>query len=696
MPSRFRLSLSSRIVAGFVALTIISSASGLLAVQALSGARRDLVVLTRGYLALGKSATQLRTLQELRDVAVDRAVQEPDAERRRALATVARDLSAGRLREHLDELSSLSRQLQQSRAASKDALFLENIFAQARRARVQARAYDEATEQLLEVLAREGGDAEADLEDPNASDEALLAADAARQTRLALVDTWRRRSEAASRELRTIALGVDARAVDALVQIQRAEERSIIMVGGVVVVAALLAFLILWMMLRALRPLRSLASATSALREGLDPDVVQERLPPAGAADAEVAAVADELVALARAVKERSAALEQQRAAVEQLRAFAENIVRSVRVGIIVVDGDGAVRTINPAARSVFSVPLKDVDNRPLPEVARGFDVVVPMVDEVRRTGELRARPLVAVGAHIVDVTVVPLRDRAGAQGGEVLILGEDVTQREDARERLVHSERLAAIGRLAAQITHEIRNPLSSIGLNIELLEDDVENLPEDRRDEVQSILHSVLAEVRRLAEITEGYLRFARLPAATKQARDVGDICADLVAFFQEEAAARGVNVELHIDDTLPDVAVDGDRLRQALLNLLRNAAEAVPRGGTVRVAVRASAAPGEHTTGADPAEREREVVIVVADNGPGVGEDARDRLFSPFFTTKGEGTGLGLVVAREIAREHGGDLTLATPEELQGPDSPADATDDLGGACFLLHLPVSAAST
>ena len=675
-------------MAGFVALTVISSLSGILAVQALSGARRDLVVLTRGYLALGRSATQLRTLQELRDLAVDRAVQETDPGRRRALASVAKDLSSGRLRELLDELSTLSRQLQQSRAAQKDALFLENIFAQARRARVQARAYDDATDQLLEVLQR---DAAID-DDPDAlallDDDDLLDRDTARQTRLALVETWRRRSEAASRELRTIALGVDARALDALVRIERAEERSAALVAIAIGVSLLVAVLILWMMLRALRPLRVLASATRSLRAGEDPDAIQADLAVPGrlGSDTEVGLLADELVGLAQALKERGSALEQQRDALARLRAFAENIIRSVRVGIIVVDDTGAVRTINPAARSVFSIPLKDVEDRPLAEVAASFDVVIPLVQEVRESGALRARPLVTVGPHIVDITLVPLRDRAGEHSGEVLILGEDVTQREEARERLLHSERLAAIGRLAAQITHEIRNPLSSIGLNMELLEDDVENLPEERREEVSAILEAVLSEVRRLTEITEGYLRFARLPAPTKQSRDVGDVCADLVAFFQEEAAQRGINIELHVEDDLPAVDVDADRLRQALLNLLRNGADAVERGGTVRLSVRAAVDDGAANGVADgeltvPAEGGLE--IVVSDNGPGIDDDTADRLFSPFFTTKREGTGLGLVVAREIAREHGGELSVRSRGSR-------NVDDVLSGAAFCLRLP------
>ena len=654
------LSLSSRIFAGFLLLTAVFSLSGVVAVQALQGARRDLVVLTRGYLALGRTATQLRTLQEVYDHNVARAVAEPNRLRRSALSAFARELYPQSMGAALEELQTLARQLQQARVSPSDALFLENVFAQARRARALALAYDEATSQVLDSL-----DSLDSLDDPDGVDDDGVAVD-----RQAAVDTWRKGSEQASRDLRTIALGVDARAVDALLRIEKAEEQSVraIVVAGVTALA--IAALILWMMLRALLPLRALAQATRAMQAGHGTDAVFAVIDDHVSGDAEVAALAEELVGLARSLEERGAVLAHKTEELRRLSAFAENVIRSVRVGIVVVDERARIRSINPAARAVFSLPLRDVEGHHLAEAGDAFGAAVAVIDAVRATGEPRALPGLKLGDKVVDVTVVPMRDRAGSQASEVLLLGDDVTAREDARERLVHSERLAAIGRLAAQITHEIRNPLSSIGLNIELLGDDVAALPEDRQAEVQSILDAVLSEVRRLAEITEGYLRFARLPTHQKQHRDVGDLCADLVAFFQTEASARGVNIELHVDDVVPPVVIDSDRLRQALLNLLRNAVDAAGSGGTVRISARARAN--------DLGSQERGVWVIVEDNGPGVPETSREQIFSPFFTTKAEGTGLGLVVAREIVREHGGDLSVGNSA--------------LGGAAFQLRLPVA----
>ncbi len=646
---RFRLGLQARVVFGFFVLLLVFGGGSALSVRALHGVRRDLVVLTRGYLALGRAATQLRTLQELKDATVDRAVAEDDAKLRTPLVAFSRELYPQQMGDRLAEIQTLARQLQQTRGGGADALFLETVFAQARRAAALAAAYDEATTRLLDALLLEPA----------------IDADGAEDRRV-LVDEWKKRRDGYSRELRQIALGVDDRAATALLRVEQAEQRSEVFVVVVSLVAAVVGLLVLVMMIRALAPLRALAMATRALQKGESAAVVEGVVGDVVKGADEIALLGDELLTLAKALEERETTLAQRSQDLLRLSAFAENVIRSVRVGIVVVDEHQRVRTLNPAARSVFALPLQDVEQKKLADVIDdAVASALPLIDEVRATGALRSLPLLTIKDKIVEVVVVPLRDRAGSWAGEVLLLGEDVTAREEARGKLVHSERLAAIGRLAAQITHEIRNPLSSIGLNIELLGDDVIFLPEARRAEVKSILDAVLSEVRRLAEITEGYLRFARLPAPTKTEKDAGDVAADLVAFFAGEASQKGVNVELHVDKDLPKITVDPDRLRQALLNLLRNGVEASGKGGTVRVSARA---------------KDGGVALVVEDNGPGVAKDARDKLFSPFFTTKTGGTGLGLVLTREIVREQGGDVVI----------------DDsvLGGAAFVVTFPRSAA--
>jgi len=222
-----------------------------------------------------------------------------------------------------------------------------------------------------------------------------------------------------------------------------------------------------------------------------------------------------------------------------------------------------------------------------------------------------------------------------------------------EERERdLVRSERLAAVGKMAAMITHEVRNPLSSIGLNTELLEDEMASLPGDG-EEARSLCRAIQTEVDRLTDITETYLQFARLPKPKLAVEQVNDIIRDLTDFEREQLAARGVELVTELGD-VPAVNVDDGQIRQALLNLIRNAGEAVAETGGGSVTVRSRVVGG----GADGLEA---VEVEVADDGPGIADELRAKVFDPFFSTKSGGTGLGLALTHQIAREHDGAMRV-----------------------------------
>ena len=216
----------------------------------------------------------------------------------------------------------------------------------------------------------------------------------------------------------------------------------------------------------------------------------------------------------------------------------------------------------------------------------------------------------------------------------------------EERERELVRSERLAAIGKMAAMITHEVRNPLSSIGLNTELLE---EELGSDKSsDDARQLCRAIHREVDRLTAITEEYLAFARLPKPKVARESVNALAGQLAEFVREDLAARQVKLQLELGAGEPMALVDAAQLRQCLINLVRNAADAVIAKGGGRVMLRTRKA-------------DSRVVIEVEDEGTGIAPDVQARMFDPFFSTKEGGSGLGLALTQQIVKDHGGDLSV-----------------------------------
>jgi signal transduction histidine kinase len=242
-------------------------------------------------------------------------------------------------------------------------------------------------------------------------------------------------------------------------------------------------------------------------------------------------------------------------------------------------------------------------------------------------SGDLEARPPIVSGDEIGELSAT---------------FEAMVSAIARANEQLVASERLATVGKMAAHVTHEIRNPLSSIALNLDLLEED---LTPDMR-EARALVRAIGNEVDRLTSLSEQYLAFARQRPSSVAPEELGELVREACEFVRRELEKVGVRLELSIDEAIGLVPVDEAQIKQALFNLLRNARDAMPDGGVVRVQVRPA---GTHAE------------IVIEDEGTGIDPEVRARLFEPFFTTKNHGTGLGLVITRQIVEAHAGALEL-----------------------------------
>jgi signal transduction histidine kinase len=217
----------------------------------------------------------------------------------------------------------------------------------------------------------------------------------------------------------------------------------------------------------------------------------------------------------------------------------------------------------------------------------------------------------------------------------------------ERLREELRRSEQLAALGKLLAGVAHEIRNPLAGIRSTVQLWQ----RLRDP--DRVAGSMDAVVQATERLNEILTRLLHFARTEHAERSPTQINELVVETTKLVEAQAHAQGVRIQCDLDPRLPVIPASPSSLRQVFLNLATNALQAMPDGGVLRCRTRHDRAG-------------RTVEIVVSDTGPGVSRQDREHLFEPFFTTRPEGTGLGLALCREIVHQHGGTMSLASQDQ------------------------------
>jgi len=418
------------------------------------------------------------------------------------------------------------------------------------------------------------------------------------------------------------------------------QERETALVLGILTFLALIVGLavIIWAQ-RLLKPLSLLQARVTAVTRG---DERSTRLE--SQRDDELGRLTNAFEEMVEALETRGASLRRAAQAQRHLQRLQEQIVAGLSSAIVVVDAEGLVGTINPAAADLITIqdehigmPFKDTDfyasievlPSAMASVRDGLERV--SIDEVRVSLDRE---------RVLNIWVQPIDPDHAGERAPLLIVAEDVTQELVTQDRLIQTERLAAIGRMAAHVTHEVRNPLSSIGLNVDLLEEEFN--ASDRQS--LALVRAIQRELDRLKALTDEYLRLARLPSPLLEPDNLGELLESVLAFVRPEIEGADVELKVDIAPDLPLVAFDESQVRQVILNLLRNAREAMPDGGRLQVGIEAE---GEG------------VLLAISDNGIGVPAQERERIFDLFHTTKDSGTGLGLALTRQIVTAHGGKI-------------------------------------
>jgi len=229
--------------------------------------------------------------------------------------------------------------------------------------------------------------------------------------------------------------------------------------------------------------------------------------------------------------------------------------------------------------------------------------------------------------------------------------LRAEMEERKRLEQAKLQGERLAVVGSMAAQVAHEIRNPLGSISLNLDLVERELNvfaNSNDSSANECRVLLHEMRSQVSRIRQVMQEYLRFARMPKSQRAVVSLKGFLDEKLNFVQPLLDQKHVDLRRTLDPNLPPVWVDAEQLWEAVLNLIRNALDAMPDGGDLTVTAQRHGA---------------EALISISDNGRGMTEEEARHLFVPFFTTKSDGTGLGLAYTQRVINEHGGRIDCAT---------------------------------
>jgi PAS domain S-box-containing protein len=371
-------------------------------------------------------------------------------------------------------------------------------------------------------------------------------------------------------------------------------------------------------------------------------------------------------------VASQAATIFREMTSLRTLTRYTDNILRSIAAGVLTLDKDGRTVTWNRRATEIVRMPASEFIGCHYTDFIShlGVDTAVQeetlhMIALTAQTGNIYTHNqlcchLEGDGDIYLNLSASQLKSEAGDYLGVVIVF-EDVTNEVQQQEELERVGKLAETGQLAANIAHELRNPLSSIKGAAQLLR---KELPPDTFALHGEFLDIIIEEANGLNRITTEFLEFSRQTPPEMQPVAVNTMLTRLLQFMSPSLQASGIQISYAFAEDLPLTMMDRSQIEQVVRNLVINAAQAMPHGGYVTVATRFF--PATQT-----------VEMSFTDTGVGIPPDKIVKIFAPFFTTKTKGTGLGLAIARKIVETHGGRLTpRSTPGE---------------GSTFTIHLPI-----
>jgi nitrogen fixation/metabolism regulation signal transduction histidine kinase len=333
-------------------------------------------------------------------------------------------------------------------------------------------------------------------------------------------------------------------------------------------------------------------------------------------------------------------------------REFFNTIFSSMIEGVIVVDSMRHVGYINNSARSILSInndtPLeREVLSHIQNEKLNAY--IEEVLQKHARVTDAELN-ISYPNPKVLRINIIPLL-KNGKVIGDIIML-HDITSEKLEKLKLRRAESLAALTTLAAGVAHEIKNPLGSIDIHVQLVERLFEKMGDNKYSgRIQPLLEVIHEEIGRLNDIVKDFLFTVRPVELSNERVDMYDFMYEIASFLKHEANEKGTEIVFEVPKNLPQIYVDKRYLKPAFINIIQNAIEACKRGGSVEI------------SGID---RDDTIEIKITDNGCGIEQGKIDKIFEPYYSTKDTGTGLGLTIVYKIIREHGGNILVESVED------------------------------
>ena len=424
----------------------------------------------------------------------------------------------------------------------------------------------------------------------------------------------------------------------------------ILTIGLIAIIVGIL--MSLWTARRITRPLENLVQSTrEAARGNLSRTIqIQTR--------DEVEVLASNFSSMIREILEHREQLERQLEEIKRMQRYTDQLLTTMSDGLLSMDMEGRVSTINPAAQKLFKNLDNPVDKgSSVSKSLKKFTELDTYIQDILKNPHKKNPREISLHnkskERVLLIGSSILKDRKGTPQ-EIILNLHDITELKKLETSIRQSERLAELGTLAAGMAHEIRNPLSTIKTFVQLLPRKIE-----KPGFLEKFQRTVPRELDQINRLVEDLLELARVPKYHFEKIDIKSLLEQIIDFLGEEMKNRQINCHCEYSSDLPPIQADVSQLSKAFNNLIRNAVQAMPSGGKLLIKALYQK---EHIEGVPKlTARNGRITLVFQDTGAGISPEDIKNIFSPFFTTKDIGTGLGLAITHKVITEHGGQIDV-----------------------------------